>query len=126
MALPARTREAEDAHVRGWSDSDDTDGLIAEIEAAMDDRRPQLAARLVQLLDEHFEPEPGSPLERAQRAATLFLTRKNTPEENSWSEFEDAWRALRQSRMRRSRMRMRDRLMGQRTKRIGRLDRRRR
>jgi hypothetical protein len=123
--LPGRTADDEDGYVRAWSDSDDTDGLIAAIEAAVDARRPMLAARLVQLLDEHVEIEPGSALERASRAARLILTHKATPEDNSWSALEDAWREVRQSRMRRIRQRMRDRLEGK-NRRVGRLDRKRR
>ena len=125
MTLPGRTTAEEDAFVHDWSESDDTDGLMEAIEAVMSDRRPMLAARLVQLLDEHIEIEPGTPLDRARRAAALVLTRKATPEDNSWSELEDAWSEARASRMRRIRQRQRDALEG-RNRRIGRLDRRRR
>ena len=67
MELPERTTDAEDAFVRRWGASDDTDGLIAVTEAAMAARRPMLAARLVGLLEDHVEIEPGSALDRARR-----------------------------------------------------------
>lgn len=106
-------------------ESDDTDALIEAISAAMDARRPRLAARLVGMLDEHVEIEPGSPLERARGAARLFLLAKPTAEDNSWSELDDAWKALRKARFRRIGMRQRDRMRGK-TRRIGRLSRRKR
>ncbi len=124
--LPERLSDAEDDYVRQMSDTDDTDGLVAAIEAAMEARRPMLAARLVGLLADHVEIEPGSALDRAQKAARLVLSFKNTPEENSWSAFEDAWADARRAKMRRVRQRMRRSLTGQAPKRIGRLDRRKR
>ena len=124
--LPARTEEAEDAFVRAWGASDDTDGLIEVTELAMTARRPMLAARLVGLLAEHVEIEPGSALDRAQQAARFILQHKPTPEENSWSELEEAWAEARRAKMRRVRSRMRRALDGRPPGRIGRLDRRRR
>jgi hypothetical protein len=53
-------------------DSDDVDGLIDMINQAMGARRPQLAARLVGLLDEAVEIEPNSSLARAHKAARFF------------------------------------------------------
>lgn len=126
MSLPDRTQAAEDAFVDTWAGSDDTDGLVAAIEAAMGDTRPQLAARLVGLLGDHVEIEPGSALERAQRAARLFLAHRGRPEDNSWSELQDAWTEVRKSRMRRIRQRQRRSLTGKAPSRIGRLDRRKR
>ena len=119
--LPARNEAAEDAFVTELGRRDDTDALIEAIEAAMGDRRPRLAARLVSLLDQHVEIEPGSPLERAQRAARLLLHDREKPEDRSWSELELAWAELRRHRMRRIRRRMRNALNG-RNERIGRLD----
>ncbi len=108
-----------------WGSSDDTDGLIEAITAAMEARRPKLAARLVGLLDSHVEIEPGSPLARAQSAAQIFLMSKPTAEDNSWSAMEDAWKEARKARLRRIGMRQRDRMKGE-TRRIGRLSRRKR
>jgi len=126
MTLPDRTEEAEDACVAAWTESDDTEGLEQLIEAAMEARRPMLAARLVQLIGDHYEVEPGSPLARAQRAARFVLANRPSPEDNSWSELEDAWREARKGRMNRIRRRMRQRMSGKDPKRMSRLERRRR
>lgn len=109
-----------------WAESDDSERLIEVIEQAMTERRPMLAARLVQLVGDHYEIPPGSALDRAQRAARLVLSHKPTPEDNSWSELEDAWAEVRRGRMNRIRRRMRQRMTGQSPKRMGRLERRRR
>lgn len=126
MDLPDRTEEAEDACVAAWSENEDLEGLEQLIEAAMDARRPMLAARLVQLLSEHYEVDPDSALAKAQRAARFILAHRPTAEDNSWSELEDAWREARKGRMNRIRRRMRHRMMGKDNKRMSRLERRRR
>lgn len=123
--LPARTPEAEDAFVAGLIDADDDDMLVELVGLAVSERRVLLAGRLFQLLDERIDPEPGSPLDRAAKAARLWLAPKLRPEDVSWSELDEAWDAARQSRVRRIKQRMRDRLDGV-DRRIGRLDRRRR
>lgn len=125
LELPARRPEAEDAFVEAWLDSDDTDGLVEVVGLAIEARRPTLAGRLFQLLDDRIDPEPGSPLERAARAARMLLFQKTTPEDHSWSELDDAWAAARRARVRRIKQRWRDRLEGV-DRRIGRLDRKRR
>ena len=125
LALPARRPEAEDAYVTNWLDSDDTDGLVEVVALAIEARRPQLAGRLFQLLDDRIDPEPGSPLDQAARAARMLLFRKTTPEDHSWSALDDAWIAARRARVRRIKQRWRDRLNGV-DRRIGRLDRKRR
>jgi hypothetical protein len=99
--------------------------LIAEIEVVVRARRFLLAGRLFQLLDEQVEPEPGSPLERAARAARLWLAPGQRPEDVSWSELDDALAEARRERVSRIKRRQRDALMGRST-RIGRLDRSRR
>jgi hypothetical protein len=123
--LPGRSSTEEDAYVASFTHIDEPALLIAAVSAAMDHRRPRLAARLVSLLDAHVEIEPGSPLDRARSAARLFLLTKPTAEDNSWSELDDAWKAVRKARFRRIGMRQRDRMTG-RTRRIGRLSRRKR
>jgi len=120
MALPERNAAAEDAYVLAMSDNDDMDLLIEAIEAAISARRPMLSARLVNLLGEQVEIEPGSALAQAQRAAGLVILARGTPEDRSWSELEDAWRNARKNRMHRIRHRMRERISG---KPEGRLDR---
>ena len=126
MLLPDRNSQAEDVFVLDWSDRDDPDVLTEVIEALMADRRPMLAARLVNVLSEQVEIEPGSPLERAQKAARFVLKNKPRPEDQSWSELEDAWGDLRRGRMNRMRNRQRQVLSGKPGARQGRLDRRRR
>ena len=123
--LPERSREAEDAFVQGFLQSDDVELLVEAIEHAMDDRRPRLAARLVGLLGDKVEIEPGSDLERAQQAARLLLFDKQRPEDVSWSELEEAWGRVRRRRMKRIKGRMRAAITGAGT-RFGRLGNRRR
>lgn len=123
--LPARTPEAEDAFVQAWLDEDDTEALVELVGLAIEERRPRLAGRLFQLLDDRIDPEPGSALDRAARAARMLLLRKTTPEENSWSALDDAWIDARRARVRRIKQRWRDRLNGV-NRRISRLDRKRR
>ncbi len=123
--LPDRGREAEDAFVEAFLDDDDVDRLIEAIEHAMQDRRPRLAARLVGLLGDKVEIEPGSDLERARNAANLLLFDTQRPEDLSWSELEEAWDRVRRRRMKRIKSRMRAAMTGS-TARIGRLGNRRR
>ncbi|RME21241.1 MAG: hypothetical protein D6798_18640 [Deltaproteobacteria bacterium] len=110
--LPDRTPEAEDAFVDAWSRADDTATLVATITAAMDARRPQLAARLVGLLDDHVEIPEGSALDRARRAARLLLHHRDL-ESAALAPYADelaeAWRAARRGRMTRTLRRMRAR-----------------
>lgn len=112
MDLPDRSPDAEDLFVAQMSDGDDPEALVQAIEAAMADRRPRLAARLVGLLGDQVEIEPGSELDKAQRAAHLYLFDRQRPEELSWSELEDAWSLARHRRMTRIKRRMRDALNG--------------
>ena len=123
--LPARENRAEDLFVHGWSDSDDTEALVELVGRAIEARRPRLAARLFQLVDDRIDPEPGSVLDRAAKAARLMLFNKAPPEAHSWSELEDAWVHARRARVRRIKQRWRQQLAGD-TRRIGRLDRKRR
>lgn len=125
MSLPPRSHDAEDAFVSSFSGDEDPSALIEAIEAAMGERRPRLAARLVGLLGDLIEIEPGSDLDRAQRAAHLLLFDRARPSELSWSELEDAWDRVRRRRMRRIKSRMRASMTGS-GARFGRLGNRRR
>ncbi len=77
--LPARDPASEDDFVARWrsapdgSDGDDGGELLALVIAAVEAKRPTLAARLVGLLelDEGDELHPA--VLRAQRAASLLL-----------------------------------------------------
>lgn len=106
--LPPRVDTEEDAYVAAWMASDDVDLLGQVITDAMDARRPRLAARLVQLLPDFVEIEPGSALERAQRAARLLVVDAKNVE--LFNALDDAWREVRKKRMRR--MLKRQRLVG--------------
>ena len=99
LELPERNNEAEDAFVADWADSDDVESLVEVTTHAMDARRPRLAARLVQLLPERVEIEPGSPLEKAQRVAAMLVL--DSKDVELFNALDDAWRAVRRSRMRR-------------------------
>ena len=121
MALPERTEAAQTAFVDRLRADGDPTAVVDAIDDAVQARRPMLAARLFALLDDHVEIPPGSALERASRAAQLWLRRKEAPEERSWSQFEDDWETVREARVWRYKQRMRDRLSGT-TRRIGRLD----
>ena len=124
--LPPRTRAAEDAFVAEWLSVDDPDAIAEMVEVAMQARRVQLAARLVGLLGDKAYVEPGSDLERAQKAAAWFVMHKPTPEESSWSAFEDAWSAVRSRRMERIKARMRGTIAGRTKTRLNRLGKKRR
>lgn len=123
--LPARGEAAEDAFVASWLERDDTDGLVELVVLAIEERRPRLAGRLFQLLDERVTFEPGSALEQAAKAARMFLVNRSTPEDHSWSALEDAWRQARRGRVRRIKQRWRDQLAGV-SRRYSRLERKRR
>ena len=106
QSLPECSASAEDAWVRGWMDQDELEGLVEAISRAMAARRPQLAARLVVLLDERVEIAPGSDLDRARRAAALFLMQGPVPDAAE-EELALAWQLARRSRMMRIMRRMR-------------------
>lgn len=106
--LPERNDAAEDAFVSMCMDLEDVDLLSQLISDAMDARRPRLAARMVQLLPDRVEIEPGSALERAQRAARLLVVDVRNVE--LFNALDEAWRQVRKKRMRR--MMRRQRLVG--------------
>ncbi|MCK6505162.1 hypothetical protein L6R53_17485 [Myxococcota bacterium] len=108
--LPAPDAPAEDAFVAGLADRDDLDALVRAITAAMQARRPRLAARLVGLLDDRVEIAPGSDLDRARRAAALLLlAREPALSQPLVDDLDQAWQLARQARMRRITARMRAR-----------------
>lgn len=123
-SLPGRQLHEEDAFLEAVRD-EDTDTLVDWVQQAIAARRPKLAARLFQLVDDQIDPEPGSPLDQAARASRMLLFRKATPDERSWSALDEAWGAVRKARMRRIKQRWRDNLKGK-ARRIGRLERKRR
>lgn len=108
-ALPAPGRAAEDAFIAALHEHDDVDELASLVSAALQARRPQLAARLVGLLDGRVEIPPGSALDRARRAASLLLIAPAEPEPSWVEELDEAWMLVRQARLVRTKARMRQR-----------------
>lgn len=98
---------AEDAFLEELSNWSDADALIEVVESAVAAKRIRLAARVAGLLEDHDDIEPDSPLEKALRAARLLLIHRNTPEERSWAELDEAMNQLRQERFVRAKGRMR-------------------
>lgn len=103
--LPAKKAVDEQAFVDAWMAQDDAELLSQVISDAIDARRPKLAARLVQLIGEQVEIEPGSALERAQQAANMLVLRAKDIE--LFNALDEAWRETRKNRMRRIRARQR-------------------
>ena len=103
--LPAKKAVDEQAFVDAWMAHDEAELLSQVISDAIDARRPKLAARLVQLIGEQVEIEPGSALERAQQAANMLVLRAKDIE--LFNALDEAWRETRKNRMRRIRARQR-------------------
>ena len=110
MSLPPVDRKSEDAFIADFMATEDVDGLVQAISAALEAKRPQLAARLVGLLDDDVDHEPDSPLLRAQRAANLLLIQPT--EQQYASDFEEAWAETKRKRIRKIKKRMRSRTLG--------------
>ncbi|NOY25482.1 MAG: hypothetical protein GXP62_06370 [Oligoflexia bacterium] len=110
--LPAPDRAAEDACVAAWADSDDVDGLVALVTACIAAHRPQLAARLVGLLDDRVEIPSGSPLARAQAAARMLLLAPGDAVVALSEDLAEAWICVRRGRMKRLKARIRERAQG--------------
>lgn len=117
--LPARDPEAESQFVSSWYDRSEPEALLEVVEEAMAARRPLLAARLVQLLPDQVEVAAGSALERALRASALLLRSRGRPEDNSWSELEEALRETRRERLTRVRRRQREAVSGRKSDFLG-------
>lgn len=99
MPLPARDPHREDDWVASFGDDPDPDALIAAIEDCLRERRPRLAARIVALLPDDVAAEPGSPVDRARRAAALWIADQDDGEAfDAWA---DAFAEFRRRRMRR-------------------------
>jgi hypothetical protein len=118
MTLPPPSAADEDAWVDTLAAVRDPAELVKAIEAAMAERRPRLAARLVALLDQAGadagsldceEADESTPVSRARLAAGLTVVGPPTlPEpEPGWRELEEAFAELRRRRARRLRHRYR-------------------
>ncbi len=122
MALPGRSPEDEDRYVAGLAEGADPAALTDAIEDALADRRPLLAARVVGLLDDGVEAEPGSPIARARAAAALLLFKGRDATSEDVNAFEDAYREAHRERVARMLIRQRNVARDKSGTRIGRLD----
>ncbi len=107
--LPSLDRAAEDAFVAAWRDSEELEGLVELVTAALEAGRPQLAGRLVGLLEGRVEIEPGSALAKAQAIARLVVVGKPEEAFALSEELERAWYEARRAQLRAVRARVRDR-----------------
>ncbi len=108
-ALPPPDRAAEDAFLASWQQRDDIDGLAACVSDALAAGRPQLAGRLVGLLEGRVEIEPGSALDRARRVARLVVVARPEDLHALSEDLDRAWLEARQAHHRWVRSRMRAR-----------------
>jgi hypothetical protein len=106
--LPSRDRLDEDRFVAAWRLAADSDGvlLVDMVTAAVDARRPMLAARLVGLLDEADGTEDPA-VQRARSAARLLLRTPDRLDPVLLEDFMAAWRRSRKVYMDRVRRRHR-------------------
>ncbi len=108
-SLPPPDRGAEDAFLDQWQTSDDLDGLAACVSAALEAGRPQLAGRLVGLLEGRVEIEPGPALERARNAARLLVVARPEAVAALAEDLDRAWLEARRAHLRWVRSRLRAR-----------------
>lgn len=107
MNLPTRSRDDEDRFVGTFMDATDTMRIMA-IEAAMEAKRPSLAARILTLLDDDDLENPSTHLLQAKRAAKLFL-RTQSPEDDVADALYHEWSNVRRARMRKIKQNSRNR-----------------
>ena len=107
MILPSPSAADEDAWVDALAAVRDPAELTEAIEAAMAERRPRLAARLVELLEP--SPEDSTPVSKARVAAGLAVVAQPdlVEPDPGWHELEEALAELRRRRARRLRHRYR-------------------
>ena len=108
--LPSRDRLQEDRFVAAWRLAADEEGalLVNMVTAAVEARRPMLAARLVGLLDDGDEAG-GPAVQRARSAARLLLRTPDRVDPVVLEEFMASWRRSRKVYMDRIRRRHRAR-----------------
>jgi hypothetical protein len=109
ISLPERNRAAEEAYVEAWRQREELEELADCVSAALEAGRPQLASRLVGLLEGQAEIPPGSALERAQRVARLLLLADPEQEPVLSEDLEQAWLLARREALRQIRGRVRAR-----------------
>ena len=102
-----RDQSSEDAYVRHWADVEDPGGLTEAIGEAVRRRRPQLALRLVGLLDDPGVLEEGSAASQLIGRARLYLVSSDGIADERWEELAGMTGRLRDEIMARSRARHR-------------------
>jgi len=108
--LPSRDRVAEDGFIAAWRDGSDEEAelLLELVTAAVEARRPMLAARLVGLLDDDVGGDDPSVM-RARAAARMLLRTPERVDPALLEDFLGAWRRSRKVYMDRVRRRHRAR-----------------
>ena len=106
--LPSRDRLAEDEFVAAWRSGSDEDAelLLDLVTAAVDARRPMLAARLVGLLDDDVGGDDPAVV-RARAAGRMLLRTPDRADPALVEDFLGAWRRSRKVYMDRVRRRHR-------------------
>jgi hypothetical protein len=108
MRFPeARDQATEDAYVHYWTELEDPEGLTEAIEEAVRRRRPQVALRLMGLLDDPSALEAGSIARQLIGRARLFLVSSEPIADDSWAEIAGMTGRIREEIMARSRARHR-------------------
>lgn len=105
--LPPRDHAAEDRFVADYQDENDQQRIIA-IEAAIEAKRPSLAARILTLLDNPITQSDSDALQVAKRAANLFLHTKSHDDVLA-EQLYHAWANIRRGRVRGIKARSRNR-----------------
>jgi hypothetical protein len=104
-----RDQSAEDAYVQHWIALDDPEGLADAVSEAVQRRRPQLALRLMGLLEDPAALEEGSPAQKLIGKARLYLVAPSGLAEERWEELAGMTGQLRDEIMARTRGRYRTR-----------------
>ena len=108
MQFPeSRVESVEDAYVAFWAGVEDPEALVDAISEAVRRRRPQLAIRLLGLLDNAEDLAMGDEIEQLRRRTQLFVVSSSTQATDDWDALADMTGELRSVIMERSRRRTR-------------------
>jgi hypothetical protein len=105
-----RTESAEDAYVAFWGELEEPEGLMEAVSEAMRRRRPQLAIRLLGLLDEEARAEAGADVADLMQRTRLFLVSAKPYEDENWAILEQLTGRLKERVLTRCRSRARNSL----------------
>ena len=108
MEFPeAREQQVEDTFVTYWAGTDDVEGLVDAVSEAIRRRRPQLAMRLLGLLDGSSDYDIGDELRSLKRRTSLFVVDSRVQATDDWDALADMAGNLRSIIMDRARRRTR-------------------